>query len=64
MATIKAVLARQQERLNLRNVSLCVVLVVLLVSFVFGLLTFKPLLRDTADQNGVEAQAGEAHTGR
>lgn len=59
MATLRAVLSRHEEKLNLRNASLCVVLVVLLVCLAFGLYTIKPLLQETTDRNRVETQAGE-----
>jgi hypothetical protein len=59
MATLRAVLGRHDEQLNLRSISLCVVLVIVLVSLAFGLLTFRPLFQDTPDKNRVESHAGE-----
>ena len=59
MATLRAVLARHDEKLNLWNITLCVGLVVLLVTLAFGLLTFRPLFQNTPDQNRAESHAGE-----
>ena len=59
MASLRAVLGRQDEKLNLRSVSLCVVLVILMVSIAFGLLTFRPLFQDTPDKTRVDAHSGE-----
>ena len=59
MATLRTVLARHDEKLNVKNALLCVALVVILVSFAFGLMNMKLLFQDTPDQNRVEPTAGE-----
>ena len=47
MSTLKAVLGREAERSNLRNVGLCVAAVICVVVIAFGLVHLKPMVHAT-----------------
>ena len=48
MSTLKEVLGREAEQLNLRNVMTCVVLVICVVAVAFGLSQLRPLVESTS----------------
>ena len=49
MQTFREVLRREEERRNLRDVGICVVAVVALTVFAFGLVHLKPALGGRSD---------------
>lgn len=63
MQTLKEVLSRQEERQNLRNMGLCILLVLTLLLVSFGIVSvrFQPHRRGL--ENREELVAREPHTG-
>ena len=55
MQSLKEVMDREEERLNLRNVGLCVVAVLVLVAITFGVAELRFLFQDTPDGTSTEA---------
>ena len=45
MPSLKETLGREEERLNLKNGSICILLVIALVTVVFGFTYMKPLFQ-------------------
>jgi hypothetical protein len=48
VSTLKEVLGREAERTQLRNVTVCILLVILVVAIAFGLIELKPVVESTA----------------
>ena len=64
MRTLKEILGREEERLNLRNVGFCVLTVLALITVAFGIAHIKPLFQGTPDDTRVESVARETQSVR
>ena len=59
MQTLHQVLGRKDERLNLLNVGLCVLVVVILVTITFGVAHLRLCFQGTTDGNRAESVVTE-----
>ena len=60
MATLKDVLARTDERLNVKNMAICFLTVLVFVSIAFGIFNAKSLLQGGTEKSQKEDTVTEA----
>lgn len=60
MQRLKEILMRQDERLNLKNVGFCFLVVISLVAIAFGVVNMKFLFQSSPDQGTQQPVASES----